>query len=111
MEHGPAPTHFEEVIEELKDEGKIQQFPIMRGEFEQQKFLSSEKPNIDLLTGKELQVIEDNIARYSRMNGTQISAFSHRDMPYKATGDGDTIDYELVFYRDPLFSVREYEDD
>ena len=44
------------------------------------------------------------------MNARQISAFSHRDMPYKATGDGDIIDYELVFYRDSLFSVREYED-
>ena len=108
---GPAPVHFEEVIEELEEGGKIQQLPIMRGKFEQQKFLSSEKPNIDLLNGKEVQLIEEDIARYVSMNATQISAFSHRDMPYKATGDGDIIDYELVFYRDSLFSVREYEDD
>ena len=111
LEHGPAPIHFEEVIKELEDEGKIQQFSIMIGKFEQQKFISREKPNIDLLDGKELQLIEDDIVRYSRMNATQISAYSHRDMPYKATEEGDTIDYELVFYRDPLFSVREYEDD
>ena len=108
---GPAPVHFEEVVEELEEGGKIQQFPIMSGKFEQQKFLSSEKPNIYLLTGKEVQLIEEDIARYVSMNATQISAFSHRDMPYKATGDGDIIDYELVFYRDPLFSVREYGDD
>ena len=110
MPLGPAPVHFEEVVGELEEGGKIQQFPIMRGKFEQQKFLSSEKPNIYLLTGKEVQLIEEDIARYVSMNATQISAFSHRDMPYKATGDGDIIDYELVFYRDPIFSVREYGD-
>ena len=108
---GPAPIHFEEVMEELEHKGKIQQFPIVRGKFEQQKFISTEKPNIDLLNGKEVQLIEEDIARYVSMNAIQISAFSHRDMPYKATGDGDIIDYDLVFYRDPLFSVREYEDD
>jgi len=36
---------------------------------------------------------------------------SHRDIPYKATKDGEIINYEKVFYRDPLFSVREYEED
>ena len=108
---GPAPIHFEEVMEKLEHKGKIQQFPIMRGKFEQQKFLALKKPSMDSLTGKEVQVIEEDIARYVSMNAAQISAFSHRDMPYKATEEGDIIDYELVFYRDPLFSVREYEDD
>jgi len=108
---GPAPVHFEEEIEELEHEGKIQQFPIMRGKFEQQKFISTEKPNIDLVSGKELKVIEDDINKYSCMSATQISALSHRDIPYKATKDGEIINYEKVFYRDPLFSVREYEED
>ena len=108
--HGPAPCHFEEAMEELEDEDKIKQFTIKIGGYDQQKFLSPKKPNMDLLNGKEIQVIEDEIARYAGMNATQISAFSHKDLPYEATGDGDIIDYELVFYRDPLFSVREYED-
>ncbi len=111
LPHGPAPIHFEEVIEVLKDEGEIEQFTTRKGNFEQQKFLSLKKPNMDLLTGNELQGIEEGIAKYGGMNATQISALSHRDIPYKATGDGDIINYEKVFYRDLLFSVREYEDD
>jgi hypothetical protein len=111
LPHGPAPSHFEEVTEELENEGKIIQFSTKFGTYSQQKFLSLKKPDTDLLNGKEIQAIEDDIARYSSMNATQISAFSHIDMPYKATRDGDIIDYELVFYRDPLFSVREYKDD
>jgi len=41
------------------------------------------------------------------MNATEVSSYSHEDLPYKATADWDVIDYELVFYRDPAFSVKE----
>lgn len=111
LELGPAPIHFDEVVKELGEEGKIKQFTVMRGDFEQQKFQSLIEPSTDLLDEKELQLIKDNIDRYSRMNARRISAFSHGDMPYKATEDGEIINYEKVFYRDSLFSVREYEED
>ncbi|KAF5431735.1 Protein of unknown function (DUF4065) [Candidatus Methanophagaceae archaeon] len=108
---GPAPCHFDEVVEELENEDNIMQFTGQYGKYDQQKFLSQKRPDVCLLNGNEIQVIDDVILKYSHMNATQISEFSHRDMPYKATKDNDIIDYELVFYRDPLFSVREYEDD
>ena len=110
-EYGPAPIHFEEAIKELEEEGKIKQFTTMSGGHEQQKFISLEEPNIDLVSGKELKVIEEDISKYSCMSATQISALSHRDIPYKATKDDEIINYEKVFYRDPLFSVREYKED
>jgi len=45
------------------------------------------------------------------MNAAQISRFSHKDMPWRATGDKEIINYELVFYRTPEFSVRKYSDE
>ena len=45
------------------------------------------------------------------MNASQVSAISHADLPYIATKDNSPIKYELVFYRDPQMSVREYQDD
>ncbi len=111
LEHRPAPSHFDDAVRELEVEGKIETTVATFGTFDQQKFLPVKKPSLDLLTANELQVIENDIAKYCSMNAKQISAFSHRDIPYKATAEGDIIDYELVFYRDVLFSVREYEDD
>ena len=108
---GPGPIHFEEAIKELEDEGKIERFAIPSGNFWQQKFLSLEYPSAELLNRKELQLIGDDIDVYSRMNARRISEFSHKDIPYKATKDEDIINYEKVFYRDSIFSVREYEDD
>jgi len=111
LPHGPAPCHFEEAVKELTAEGKIVHVDAKFGGYDQQKFLSLKKPDVDALSGRELQVVEDVVAKYSGMTGAQIGACSHSDMPYKATEDGSIIEYELVFYRDPLFSVREYEDD
>lgn len=42
------------------------------------------------------------------MNASQISEYSHGDMPWRATKDYEDINYELVFYRDPKYSVRKY---
>lgn len=111
LPNGPAPVHFEEVMEELKAEGKINHFPVKSGDFIQQKFLSCKEPNLVLLSGKEIRTIGRVIAKCFSMNARQISAFSHEDMPYKATKDREIIDYEMVFYRNLLFSVREYGED
>ena len=108
---GPAPNHFDEVIEELKEEKKITKLDTTYKGFEQQKYLPMEEPEINLISGKELKVINDVIAKYSHMTAKQISAHSHEDIPYKATKEGSIINYEFVFYREPLFSVREYKDD
>jgi len=53
-------------------------------------------------------VIDDVLNRLSEMNANQISAYSHGDVPWMTTKDGETIDYESVFYRTPPYSVRAY---
>lgn len=74
----------------------------------QVKYISLNEPKISLLSAKELEVINETLERLSSMNATQMSAYSHLDIPWKATEDEEIIDYQLVFYRDPLTSVREY---
>jgi uncharacterized phage-associated protein len=111
LEHGPAPVHFDRVVKELENEDIVEICDIEIGKYTQHKYISLKEPKLDLLTGNELKIIDEDIARYSTMNATRISEFSHGDLPYKATRDGEIIDYELVFYRDSLFSAREYEDE
>lgn len=109
---GPGPTHFDKIIEALKKEGKIKEerikTPSGRIQF---KFLCLVQPEKSLMTVDEKDVIDKNIEILSKFTATQISAYSHGDIPYRATKDGEDIDYELVFYRDPIFSVREYPND
>lgn len=111
LDHGPAPSHFDRVIENLKEQGKIKAVRARYHKKLQDRFISIINPDVSLLSKKEILNIEDTIKRYSNMNATQISELSHLDIPWKATEDKQIIDYTLVFYREPLTSVREYDDD
>ena len=44
------------------------------------------------------------------MTATQISELSHLDPPWIAAKDKEHLEYEHVFYRPRLTSVREYEE-
>lgn len=110
LPHGPAPCDFDHTIGELKKEGKIKEFTTSFKGYTQQKYMCLSEPDVSMLNGKEISHINKNISIYSKLNASQISEYSHKDIPYTATEDLDIIDYELVFYRDSLFSVREYDD-
>jgi len=111
IDYGPAPCHFDGAIKELKEGGKIREIHPQVGGHMQIKFLPIEEPRLDLLTADEIKRIDSTIEKLSGMNASQIIAYTHKDLPVKATEDGNIIDYELVFYRDDMFSVREYDDD
>lgn len=111
LERGPAPRDWNNVISSLIEEEKVKpQEKLFHGNL-QKKFISLAEPNLDRLSAKELTVINNVIKKYGSMNASQISEFSHQDMPWKATDLNEDIDYELVFYRERLTSVREYQDD
>ena len=37
--------------------------------------------------------------------------YSHGDIPWRIAKDGEAINYEAVFYRDPKYSVRDYDNE
>jgi hypothetical protein len=51
-------------------------------------------------------VKEDSNDSLSDMNATQISEYSHNDVPWLTTDKGEIIDYESVFYRTKEYSMR-----
>jgi len=105
--NGPAPSDFENIVVELEKEEKIKKVDAKYGAYTQIKFISLCQPDLNLLSANELQLIEKVINKLSNMTATQVSGYSHEDMPWKATKDNEEIDYELVFYRGPAFSVSE----
>lgn len=107
LTNGPAPSDFDLVISELINEYKIKSINTTYKKFSQIKFISLYHPKLYLLSADEIQLIDKVINKLSNMNATQISSYSHEDMPWKATENNKEIDYELVFYRSPIFSVIE----
>jgi len=109
--YGPTPIEFSRIVEDMVQRSEIEKVKSKYFEYPQTKYLPRRKPDLSRLSAKELEVIEDVLNRLSDMNAKQISDFSHNDVPWMSTADGELIEYESVFYRTPAYSVREYEED
>jgi len=106
--HGPTPREFVSVVEEMKTKGEIIEVKSKYFAHEQKKFLPNIAPDLSLLNGEEVDMINDVLQRYSDRSASMLSDMTHRDTPWKSTVDGKNIDYELAFYRPEEFSVRDY---
>lgn len=111
LPYGPAPSSFKVVISRLKEKGLIREFHVEKNGHDQVRYITLKDPTTDKLTSVEKSEIDQVMSRLSGMSATQVSAYSHEDMPYKVTKEGEPIDYELVFYRNPVFSVRQEDPD
>ena len=76
--------------------------------YHQKRYIPKEKAKLNMLKAGEKDILDKIIELMADWNATEISNYSHEDMPWKATKDGEVIDYELVFYRNKPYSVREY---
>lgn len=106
--HGPTPREFKSVIAQMKKKGELVEVKSRYFAHEQKKFLPNSAPDLSLLNGEELEMIEAVLRRYADQSASCLSEMTHRDTPWKATEDGKNIDYELAFYRTEEFSVRDY---
>lgn len=109
--HGPTPVEFIKIVEKMKDEEDIAQVEDQYFQYPQTKYLPRRKADLGILNANEKMVIDEVLDRLSDMNATQISRYSHEDVPWKTTEEGQQIDYEAVFYRTPAYSVRSYSEE
>ena len=111
IDYGPAPEHFDEIIRELKAEKAIREIEEKVISYDKQRYIALKEPDLQLLSAYEKAVIDNVIKRYGSYNAKKIKEIVHQDIPVKATKLKDRINYELVFYREPPFSVRSYEEE
>lgn len=109
--YGPTPMEFAKIVQQMEKDGDLTEVKNKYFEHSQTKYLARRAPNLSVLSAQELQVIEDVLCRLSDKNGSEISAYSHGDVPWLATEEGQVIDYDLAFYRNPPYSQRQYTED
>ncbi len=108
---GPTPMEFAKIVQRMERAGDLTKVENKYYERAQTKYLPRRTPDLSILSGQELALINDVLMRLSDMNAREISEYSHGDVPWLATKDGDIIDYELAFYRTPPYAQRHYTDD
>ena len=111
LQYGPVPQKFDAIIQQMIEKKQIQRVKTTYHGFPQTRYLPLEKADLTLLRASEKEVIDRVIEHMSDWSASAISTYSHNDMPWLASKVGEEISYELVFYREPPFSVRNYGDD
>jgi len=109
--YGPTPVEFKKITDKMVKEGEIEKVESKYFEYPQTKYLPLRKADLSQLKANEIEAIDDVLNTLSDMSTAQISGYSHNDVPWLATEDGEVIEYESVFYRTPPYSVREYDED
>ena len=106
---GPTPREFSAVVKEMVKEGKIEEITTKFFDKDQKKYIPVISPDLSVFSGRELQHIDEEIARLGHKTAKELSDFSHQDVPWISTEIGKDISYEAVFYRTKETSVRTYE--
>jgi transcriptional regulator with XRE-family HTH domain len=107
---GPVPQKLDSIISEMISNKMLERFKAEYHGYPQTRYIPLVKSDLRNLKASEKDVIDKVIEQYSDWSATAISDYSHKDMPWLASKDGEIIDYELVFYRDHPYSVRTYDD-
>lgn len=108
LPYGPVPQKFDTIINQMIDKGQLQRVKTEYHGYPQIRYLPLEKADLTELRASEKEIIDKVIEQMSDWSAAAISNYSHKDMPWLASKEGEEMNYELVFYRDTPFSVRNY---
>jgi transcriptional regulator with XRE-family HTH domain len=110
--YGPTPIEFKKIADRMIKNKEIVKVESQYFKYPQTKYLPLKKADLSKFRGHEKDMIDDVLdSKLSDMNATEIKEYSHQDVPWLTTEDGESIEYESVFYRTPAYSVRQHEED
>lgn len=108
--YGPTPVEFGVIVKDMVSDGLIEEVKTKYFNKEQTKYIPVVEPDLSVLSGQELNHIDEEIERLGSYTAKELSDFSHKDVPWIVTPEGKEIPYETVFYRTEATSVRDYDD-
>ena len=105
-QYGPTPMEFTKITDEMMRHKELEKVSSKHFSYPQTKYLPLREPNLSILNANEIKLIDSVLDRLSEKNATEISDYSHGDVPWLTAEDQGIIDYEAVFYRTPQYSMR-----
>lgn len=108
---GPTPIYFSKIVDDMKQKNEIEEVKSQYFLHDQKKYLPKRPANLSKLSANELQMIDQVLSQLSDKSAKELSIYSHSDTPWMVKKQGEALDYESVFYRDSIHSVRDNSDD
>ena len=111
LPYGPVPQKLDIIIGQMIEKGQLQRVKTEYHGYPQTRYLPLEKADLTELRASEKEIIDRVIEQMSDWSAAAISNYSHKDLPWEVTEEGQDISYELAFYREQPYSVRNYGDE
>jgi transcriptional regulator with XRE-family HTH domain len=111
LPYGPIPQELDAIITQMIDNGQLQRVKTAYHHSSLVRYLPLQKANLTELKASEKETMDRVIEQMSDWSALAITNFAHKDLPWLATKEGEEIHYELAFYRETPFSVRNYGDE
>jgi len=111
LPYGPVPQSLDTIIGQMMGNRQLQRIKTTYHGYPQTRYLPLLKADLTKLKASEKEIIDRVIDQMSGWSAAAISGYSHKDMPWLASKEGEEINYELAFYREAPFSVRNYGDE
>ena len=109
LPYGPVPHRLDVLIDEMIQQQSLTRVKTAYHGYPQTRYLPLHKADLTQLKASEKEVIDQVIEQFSGWSAKAISEYSHQDIPWMASKEGEEINYELTFYRERPYSVRNYE--
>lgn len=104
--YGPTPIEFQKIVSEMVENEEITILKDKYFDYPQTKYIPLKEGDTTKINAREIQTIDEVLNHLSDMSATQISNYSHGDVPWLSAASGEKIEYETVFYRTPAYSKR-----
>lgn len=108
LPYGPVPHKLDAIIKQMIEKNQLQKVKTQYHGLAQTRYIPLVKADLTKLRASEKEIIDRVIEQLSDMSATSISNYSHNDLPWEVTEEGKDISYELAFYREAPYSVRNY---
>ena len=102
---GPTPIEFKKITDQMIKDNEIEEVKSEHFNYPQTKYLPIVEPDLSVLNGNELEMINRVLKDLSDKNANEMSDYSHRDVPWIVSEKGKPIKYESVFYRTSEYSL------
>lgn len=108
---GPYAVELDEILENMLESDELDFIKHTYHGHTQKKYLPLRDPDLSDFSAPEILHVNSVLARLSDMGAREIADYSHGDYPFRATEQGEIIDYETVFYRDDPYARGAHHDE
>ncbi len=109
LKTGPRPENWDAAVAHTLENGQLKRVKFPQNGGPHQRLLPMQKPDLTHLKASEVETADQVLSQLSDYSAAALAGYARGDLPWQATEDGQPIDYELAFYREPPYSARRYE--